>query len=63
MENGKPVTYDAFVCFDLKDLDFVKLMLEKLEKEPHNMTFCVCPRDLLAGTAEHSVTAMLIEKR
>ena len=54
--------YDAFVCFEEEDSDFVMEMLEELEGHD-KLKLCLSARDLLAAQDEKVVTAEMVKNR
>ncbi|WAR05024.1 MYD88-like protein [Mya arenaria] len=57
--------YDAFVCYtdeDKEDRDFVRMIIKELE-ERRGLKLFVPGRNDLPGSAQHTVTAYLIEER
>lgn len=64
VEDDNPVMYDAFVCYNPEgpDIDFVRILIEKLECE-NGMKLFVPWRDDLAGGAENTLCARMIEHR
>lgn len=64
MDSDTPTIYDAFVCYNPEgaDLDFVRLLIEKLEVK-NNLKLFVPWRDDLPGASHNTVCAKLIEQR
>ena len=65
MQTGTQTFYDAFICWsseDEKDRQFLFQLIDELEKK-RGLNLFVPGRDDLPGSAEHTITAYLIEKR
>ncbi|KAL1006252.1 hypothetical protein UPYG_G00069780 [Umbra pygmaea] len=62
-EGGKPELFDAFICYCQDDFDFVREMIEQLERTEHKLKLCVFERDVLPGSCVWTITSELIEKR
>ena len=61
---GTPTLYDAFICYNAEgdDLEFVKLLIHKLEDE-YGMKLFVPERDDLPGSSASTTCAKLIQQR
>ena len=61
---GTPTLYDAFVCYnpDGRDIDFVNLLITKLEDE-NGLKLFVPERDDLPGLSASTTSAKLIQHR
>ncbi|KAG8537371.1 hypothetical protein GDO81_024641 [Engystomops pustulosus] len=58
-----PESFDAFICYCPKDIEFVQEMIRRLEQTEYKLKLCVFDRDVLPGTCLWSITSELIEKR
>ncbi|XP_073533859.1 myeloid differentiation primary response protein MyD88 [Phyllobates terribilis] len=58
-----PESFDAFICYCSKDIEFVQEMISRLEQTEHRLKLCVFDRDVLPGTCLWTITSELIEKR
>lgn len=65
VEKGTPTMYDAFVCYNAEgpDLEFVMEMIRRLEGKEYGMKLFIPERDNLAGLADSTTIAKLIEHR
>nr|QJD22011.1 myeloid differentiation factor 88 [Tridacna crocea] len=65
VRTGQMTMYDAFICYVIEneeDRKFVRRLIAELEGK-RNLRLFVPGRDDLPGSAEHTITAYLIEKR
>ncbi|XP_034562138.1 myeloid differentiation primary response protein MyD88 [Notolabrus celidotus] len=62
-EEGAPELFDAFICYDHSDFNFVQKMIQELEQTECKLKLCVFDRDVLPGSCVWTITSELIEKR
>ncbi|XP_032831211.1 myeloid differentiation primary response protein MyD88 [Petromyzon marinus] len=55
--------FDAFVCYCYADIDFVKEMIQNLERSSYSLKLCVMDRDVLPGQCVYTISSELIENR
>lgn len=60
-EGLEPQHYDAFVLFDVDDIDFATKLIDNLEEK--DLKLCVKERDLVGGKCEHDAVIKLIAER